>query len=82
MIEINNKEVSQMKIIMTNTADHTSKVVSFKKACDEMDKNRWINVNRTMVSYRLLNNENIIVNGYEFRRERLVKEKEVNHDKI
>jgi len=72
-----------MKIVMTNIANHTRKVVSFKEACDEMDKDRWINVNRTMVSYRLLNNENIIVNGYEFKREKLIKDKkEVNHDKV
>ena len=58
-----------MKIIMTNTADHTRKVVSLKKACDEMDKDRWINVNRTMVNYRLLNNETITIDGYEFKRE-------------
>ena len=54
---------------MTNPADNTRKVVSFKEACDEMDKDRWINVNRTMVNYRLLNNETIAVNGYEFKRE-------------
>jgi len=58
-----------MKIVMTNTADHMRKVVSFKEACDEMDKDRWINVNRTMVNYRLLNNETITTNGYEFKRE-------------
>ena len=58
-----------MKIVMTNTATKERKVVSFKKACDEMDKDRWINVNRTMVNYRFLNNETIAVNGYEFKRE-------------
>ena len=56
-----------MKIVMTNTANHMKKVVSFDKVCNHLNKNR------ITINYRLLNNEIIkysdIDGNYEFKRE-------------
>ena len=56
-----------MKIVMTNTTDHTRKVVSFDNLCNCLNKNR------RMINYRLLNNEIIkysdVDGNYEFKRE-------------
>ena len=70
-----------MKIVMTNTADHTRKVITFNDFCRRYF---GFNCGRTMrifANCRLLDNKVFTDREYEFKRERLVKDKEVNHDK-
>ncbi len=58
-----------MKIIMTNTADHTRKVVKFGELIKRLQEVNNNIVNHRWINYKLHNGETIKVNGYEFKRE-------------
>ena len=58
-----------MKIVMTNTANHTRKVVSFDEVCNSLDGGHYNNNGRRSINYRLLSNEVIKDGNYEFKRE-------------
>ena len=58
-----------MKIVMTNTADHTRKVVSFDEVCNSLDGGNYNEIGRRRIQYRLLNNEVIKDGLVEFKRE-------------
>ena len=58
-----------MKIVMTNTANHTRKVVSFNEVCNSLDGGHYNSEGRRIINYRLLNNEAIKDGNCEFKRE-------------
>jgi len=61
-----------MKIVMTNTADNTRKVVKFGDVCNLINSGHLNNRERRIIYYRLLNNETIKISsfgGLEFKRE-------------
>ena len=58
-----------MKIVMTNTIDHTRKVVSFNEVCNSLDGGHYNAKGRLFINFRLLNNEVIKDGNYEFKRE-------------
>ena len=62
-----------MKIVMTNTADHTRKVVSFDEVCNLLNGHYTNRAERRKITFRLLSNEAIKYNDidgdYEFKRE-------------
>jgi len=58
-----------MKIVMTNTADHTSKVVKFGELIKRLQEVNNNKVNNWWINIKLLNGETISVNGNEFKRE-------------
>ena len=58
-----------MKIIMTNTADHTRRVVKFNELINRLQDDNPCIINRKWINFKLLNNKTISVNGYEFKRE-------------
>ena len=58
-----------MKIIMTNIANNTRKVVTFNEFCNSLDGGHYNNNGRRSINYRLLNNEIIKDGVYEFKRE-------------
>ena len=54
---------------MTNTANHTRKVVSFNEVCNSLDGGHYNSEGRRIINYRLLNNEAIKDGNCEFKRE-------------
>ena len=58
-----------MKIVMTNTATHTRKVVKFGELIGQLQAVNLNIINRRWINYKLLNGETVLANGYEFRRE-------------
>ena len=57
-----------MKIVMTNTADHTRKVVKFGELIKCLQDKNFNVINRRWINTKLLNNETISVDGYEFKK--------------
>ena len=58
-----------MKIVMTNTANHTRKVVSFNEVCNSLDVGHYNSKGRRIINYKLLSNEVIKEGNYKFKRE-------------
>jgi len=58
-----------MKIVMTNTATHTRKVVKFGELINRLQAVNNNIINHRWINYKLLNGETVSVNGYEFKRE-------------
>jgi len=57
-----------MKIIMTNTADHTRKVVKFDEVHSCLQNANLNVVNKRWINYKLLSGDVIRVDGYEFKK--------------
>jgi len=58
-----------MKIVMTNTATHTRKVVKFGELINRLQAVNNNIINHRWINYKLLSGETVSVNGYEFKRE-------------
>ena len=58
-----------MKIVMTNMANYTRKVVSFDEVCNSLDGGHYNSKGRRSINYRLLSNEVLKDGNYEFKRE-------------
>ena len=58
-----------MKIIMTNTADHTRKVVKFGELIGQLQAVNMNVINRKWINFKLLNGEMVRVNGNEYKKE-------------
>lgn len=56
-----------MRIVMTNTVNHTRKIVSFNEVCNKLNGSHY--ENRREINYKLLNNEIIKDGDNEIRRE-------------
>ena len=63
-----------MKIVMTNTATGTRRVVSFNDVCNSLDDGHYTKKERRIINCRLLSNEVIKDGNYEFKREINFKE--------
>ena len=57
-----------MKIVMTNTATHTRKVVKFDELINRLQAENLNIINRRWVNLKLLNGETVLVDGYEFKK--------------
>ena len=58
-----------MKIVMTNTANHTRKVITFNDFCNSLGGGHYNSKGRRIINYKLLSNEVIKDGNYEFKRE-------------
>ena len=58
-----------MKIVMTNTATGTRKVVSFKDVCERFTSDEPNSDIRKCINYILLDNRALKDGNYEFKRE-------------
>ena len=58
-----------MKIVITNPADNTRKIVKFGELIKQLEPFTHSIVNRRWINYKLLNGKTIFVNGNEYKRE-------------
>ena len=56
-----------MRIVMTDTVNHTRKIINFNEVCNKLNGNE--NKGRIKINYKLLNNEVIKNGNYEIKRE-------------
>jgi len=57
-----------MKIVMTNTADNTRKIVKFGELIGQLQAVNMNVINSKWINFRLLNGETVRVNGNEYRK--------------
>jgi len=58
-----------MKIVETNPATHTRKVVKFDELISRLQAVNMNVINKRWINYKLLNGETVRVNGNEYKRE-------------
>ena len=58
-----------MKIVMTNTANNTRKIVKFGELINRLQDENLNVVNRKWINFKLISGETIRVNGYEYKKE-------------
>jgi len=58
-----------MKIVMTNPADNTRKIIKFGELISQLQAVNMNVINHRWINYKLLNGETVRVNGNEYRNE-------------